>query len=100
LVLVVLFSNAHCNVLVEKLVLKELIFRDLDCSDIRGVAVSGVEGEPVNLTEPITEAIAAGFAGWLDEKKKVNGSRKLKVSIGHDSRISADSLQVMLYWAR
>ncbi|CAM6107265.1 unnamed protein product [Calypogeia fissa] len=62
-------------------------------SDIRGVAVAGVEGEPVSLTEPITEAIAAGFAGWLMDKKNVNGSRKLKISIGHDSRISADSLQ-------
>lgn len=62
-------------------------------SDIRGVAVPGVEGEPVNLTEPITEAIAAGFAAWLQNKKHVNGNRKLRVSIGHDSRISADSLQ-------
>ncbi|TXG49537.1 hypothetical protein EZV62_025412 [Acer yangbiense] len=62
-------------------------------SDIRGVAVSGVEGEPISLTEPITEAIAAGFAAWLLEKKKADGSQRLKVSIGHDSRISAQTLQ-------
>ncbi|RVW32105.1 hypothetical protein CK203_080583 [Vitis vinifera] len=31
--------------------------------DIRGVAVAGVEGEPVTLTEPVTEAIAAAFVG-------------------------------------
>ncbi|PPD81956.1 hypothetical protein GOBAR_DD21113 [Gossypium barbadense] len=62
-------------------------------SDIRGVAVSGVEGEPVSLTEPVTEAIAAGFAAWLLDKKKVDASRKLRVSIGHDSRISAQKLQ-------
>ncbi|GMI87001.1 hypothetical protein like AT5G17530 [Hibiscus trionum] len=62
-------------------------------SDIRGVAVSGVEGEPVNLTEPVTEAIAAAFAAWLLDKKKVDASRKLRVSIGHDSRISAQQLQ-------
>ncbi|XP_021897807.1 uncharacterized protein LOC110814594 isoform X2 [Carica papaya] len=62
-------------------------------SDIRGVAVAGVEGEPVSLTEPVTEAIAAAFAQWLMEKKKADGSRQLKVSIGHDSRISAQALQ-------
>ncbi|XP_009781930.1 uncharacterized protein LOC107796591 isoform X2 [Nicotiana tabacum] len=60
-------------------------------SDIRGVAVDGVEGEPLTLTEPVTEAIAAGFAGWL--KKKYDSSKRLRVSIGHDSRISAQKLQ-------
>ncbi|XP_072988911.1 uncharacterized protein [Typha latifolia] len=62
-------------------------------SDIRGVAVAGVEGEPVNLTEPVTEAIAAAFAAWLLNKKKTDGSKRLKISIGHDSRISAQKLQ-------
>lgn len=65
------------------------------CSDIRGVAIAGVEGEPVNLTEPVAEAIAAAFAAWLVEKKKADGSRHLSVSIGHDSRISAQPLQVL-----
>lgn len=63
-------------------------------SDIRGVAVDGVEGEPVNLTEPVAEAIGAAFAAWLVEKKKVDVSQSLRVSIGHDSRISATLLQV------
>ncbi|BBN08392.1 hypothetical protein MPTK1_4g11210 [Marchantia polymorpha subsp. ruderalis] len=62
-------------------------------SDIRGVALEGVEGEPVTLTEPITEAIAAGFAGWLLDKKNIDGFVKLKISIGHDSRITAKSMQ-------
>ncbi|XP_010920439.1 uncharacterized protein [Elaeis guineensis] len=62
-------------------------------SDIRGVAVAGVVREPVNLTEPATEAIAAAFAEWLLEKKKPAESRRLRVSIGHDSRISAQKLQ-------
>uniref|UniRef100_A0A166DRU7 phosphoglucomutase (alpha-D-glucose-1,6-bisphosphate-dependent) n=1 Tax=Daucus carota subsp. sativus TaxID=79200 RepID=A0A166DRU7_DAUCS len=62
-------------------------------SDIRGVAVAGVEGEPVNLTEPVTEAIAAAFSAWLLNKKKSNESRRLRVSIGHDSRVSAQKLQ-------
>ncbi|KAI3799716.1 hypothetical protein L1987_35015 [Smallanthus sonchifolius] len=62
-------------------------------SDIRGVAVDGVAGEPVNLTEPVTEAIAAAFAAWLLDKKKADSSKRLKISIGHDSRISAQRLQ-------
>lgn len=63
-------------------------------SDIRGVALDGVEGEGVNLTEPVAEAIGAAFAGWLVEKKKADASQHLRVSIGHDSRISAKLLQV------
>lgn len=62
-------------------------------SDIRGVAVAGVEGEPVSLTKPVTEAIAAAFAAWLLEKKKPDASRRLRVSVGNDSRISAQTLQ-------
>ncbi|XP_057798960.1 uncharacterized protein LOC131014855 isoform X3 [Salvia miltiorrhiza] len=62
-------------------------------SDIRGVAVDGVEGEPVSLTEPVTEAIAAAFAAWLLDRKKPDSSTRLKVSIGNDSRISAQKLQ-------
>ncbi|KAG5004779.1 hypothetical protein JHK86_028918 [Glycine max] len=62
-------------------------------SDIRGVAVDGVEGELVNLTEPVAEAIGAAFAAWLMEKKKADASQHLRVSIGHDSRISAKLLQ-------
>ncbi|XP_047321362.1 phosphomannomutase/phosphoglucomutase isoform X2 [Impatiens glandulifera] len=62
-------------------------------SDIRGVAVDGVEGESISLTEAVTEAIAAAFASWLVDKKKPSASSRLKVSIGHDSRISAKSLQ-------
>ncbi|KAM0927715.1 hypothetical protein ACQ4PT_002718 [Festuca glaucescens] len=62
-------------------------------SDIRGVAIAGVEGEPVNITEPGTEAIAAAFAAWLLNKKKSDGLRRLRISVGHDSRISAHKLQ-------
>ncbi|KNA20140.1 hypothetical protein SOVF_055140 [Spinacia oleracea] len=62
-------------------------------SDIRGVAVAGVDGEPVTLTEPISEAIASAFAAWLSDKKKGDASMAMSVSIGHDSRISASMLQ-------
>uniref|UniRef100_A0A1D1XVC0 phosphoglucomutase (alpha-D-glucose-1,6-bisphosphate-dependent) n=1 Tax=Anthurium amnicola TaxID=1678845 RepID=A0A1D1XVC0_9ARAE len=73
---------------------EKIDFRKLqNGSDIRGVAVSGVENEPVNLTEPVTEAIAAAFASWLLDRKKPDELRCLRVSIGHDSRISAQMLQ-------
>ncbi|BAU03679.1 hypothetical protein VIGAN_UM156100 [Vigna angularis var. angularis] len=61
--------------------------------DIRGVAIDGVEGEKVNLTQPVAEAIGAAFAAWLMEKKKADSSQHLRVSIGHDTRISAKLLQ-------
>ncbi|XP_037433373.1 phosphoglucomutase-like isoform X1 [Triticum dicoccoides] len=62
-------------------------------SDIRGVAIAGVEGEPLNLTELVAEAIAAAFAAWLLNKKEADGLRRLRISVGHDSRISAHKLQ-------
>ncbi|XP_020524374.1 uncharacterized protein LOC18995789 isoform X2 [Amborella trichopoda] len=74
--------------------LEKIDFRKLqNGSDIRGVAVGGVEGELVNLTEAVAEAIAAAFAAWLSDKKKAEGTKKLRVSVGHDSRISAQMLQ-------
>lgn len=62
-------------------------------SDIRGVAVDGVAGEPLSLTELVTQAIAAAFAAWLLDKKKADTSKCFKISVGHDSRISAQKLQ-------
>ncbi|CAN6479352.1 unnamed protein product [Victoria cruziana] len=74
--------------------LEKVDFRKLqNGSDIRGVAIAGVEGEPVTLTEPVTEAIAAAFAAWLLDRKKVEPSKRLRISVGHDSRISAQVLQ-------
>ncbi|XP_023540689.1 uncharacterized protein LOC111800976 isoform X1 [Cucurbita pepo subsp. pepo] len=85
----------HCNAAPSTISsLDNIDFQKLqNGSDIRGVAVAGVEGEPVNLTESVAEAIGAGFAAWLLEKKKADGSRRFRVSIGHDSRISAEKLQ-------
>ncbi|KAM6599055.1 hypothetical protein CsatA_018664 [Cannabis sativa] len=94
------FANrrtVHCNAAPSTTALSPLDKVDFlklqNGSDIRGVAIPGVEGEPVNLTEPVAEAIAAAFSAWLVEKKKIDGSRRLSVSIGHDSRISAQTLQ-------
>lgn len=44
-------------------------------SDIRGVALEGVEGENVNLTPSIANRIGQAFAQWLSAKtKKKHGS--------------------------
>ena len=56
-------------------------------TDIRGVAVGGVEGQNVNLTDSVIADMADGFVLWLS--KKVNKpADKLKISVGRDSRIS------------
>ena len=61
-------------------------------SDIRGVAVEGVAGEPVNLGPEQARALTLAFVQWLSDKK---GKRpaELVISIGHDSRLSAKALK-------
>lgn len=61
-------------------------------TDIRGVAVDGVEGEPLNLTDEVVSLITGAFLLWLSEKtgKAVN---ELKIAVGHDSRISAERIR-------
>ncbi|MFZ7121132.1 MAG: phosphomannomutase/phosphoglucomutase [Eubacteriaceae bacterium] len=58
-------------------------------SDIRGVAVEGVKGENVNLTNEVVTKIAYSFKNWLQKK---TGSDSLTIAIGRDSRISGESL--------
>lgn len=60
-------------------------------SDVRGIASEGVEGEKVNLTPQIAGRIAQAFVVWLAEKKKEEKS-DLRIGVGHDSRITAQSL--------
>ena len=57
-------------------------------SDIRGVAVPGVEGEPVTLTPEAANRIVAGFVRLLTEKTGKQPA-ELQIAVGHDSRISA-----------
>ena len=37
-------------------------------SDIRGVALEGIEGESVNLTNEVTTALSQALGAWLVEK--------------------------------
>ena len=61
-------------------------------TDIRGIASEGVQGEHINLTDDVIGKIAAAFVKWLsDYTSKPAG--ELTVSIGHDSRISAERIE-------
>lgn len=61
-------------------------------SDIRGVALEGVAGQPVNLTTEAVKIIGSAFALWLSERKAKDVST-LQIAVGHDSRLSAESLK-------
>lgn len=65
-------------------------------SDVRGVALEGVEGESVNLTPDIVRPIGFAFAQWLSEKKGKPVS-ELKVAVGHDSRLSAEMVKTAVF---
>lgn len=64
-------------------------------TDIRGVAVEGVPGEPVTLTDEVVEAIGAAFLVWC-ERHLSKAAAGLKLAVGHDSRISADRISAAL----
>jgi len=58
-------------------------------SDVRGIALEGIEGQHVNLTPEATEAIGRAFVVWL---RKRLGKDTLRISIGRDSRLSGPAL--------
>ena len=59
-------------------------------SDIRGVALEGIEGQHINLTEDACRDIGRGFALWLT--KKTGKTEGLRVAVGRDSRLSGKTL--------
>ena len=61
-------------------------------SDVRGIALPGVKGEKVNLTPDIVKRIAVSFGEYIARKynKPID---KLKIGVGHDSRLSAEELK-------
>ncbi|MCK5825894.1 MAG: hypothetical protein KAG93_02570, partial [Desulfuromusa sp.] len=65
-------------------------------SDIRGVAITGVAGQPVTLHDPIVRSIGFAFAQWLSERleKPID---QLKISVGHDSRLSANQIKTSIF---
>lgn len=59
-------------------------------SDIRGVALEGIEGQHINLTEQACRDIGRGFALWLC--KKSGKTANIRVAVGRDSRLSGETL--------
>ncbi|MBQ6036658.1 MAG: phosphomannomutase/phosphoglucomutase [Lachnospiraceae bacterium] len=58
-------------------------------SDIRGIALEGVEGQHVNLTEEAVKDLSRGFVLWLQKKL---GKEKVTVALGRDSRLSGPAI--------
>lgn len=61
-------------------------------TDIRGIAAEGVENEHINLTDDAVKAMTNGFLVWFCKKYQKNAD-EITVSVGHDSRISADRIK-------
>lgn len=59
-------------------------------SDIRGVALEGVEGEEVNLTQAVAEVLGKAFVKWL---KAFSHQSDVSIAVGTDSRITGSVLK-------
>ena len=59
-------------------------------SDIRGVALAGVEGEDVNLTSEVAGILGRCFVAWLSKR---NNKQHISVSVGHDPRLSSTQVK-------
>lgn len=63
-------------------------------SDVRGVALEGVESEPVTLTTDRARTIGYAFSQWLEKRVGRSG---LRVAVGHDSRLSSDAIKTAVF---
>jgi phosphomannomutase len=61
-------------------------------SDIRGIAIQTEGGPEPNLTTEIAGRITGSFIYWLSQKVQKNPVM-LRICVGHDSRLSADTLK-------
>ncbi len=60
-------------------------------SDIRGVAMEGIPGESVTLTETEASYIAKGFVKWLMTHQGLE-AKDITIAFGRDSRCTGESL--------
>ena len=63
-------------------------------SDIRGVALEGVEGEGITLDATTASAIGRAFADWLMVK---TGAREVTIGVGRDPRLSGEMLRDAMF---
>lgn len=61
-------------------------------TDVRGVAVNRENPEKIDLTDEAVRRITYSFAEFLAKKKNI-AKDKLVISVGHDSRISAERIK-------
>ncbi len=61
-------------------------------TDIRGVAIDGVAGEPLDMTDEVVATMARAFAAWLS-RKTGKAATELRISVGRDSRLSGPRLR-------
>ena len=64
-------------------------------TDIRGVAMDGVEGQPLDMTDEVIEKIGSAFVLWLAGKSGKAPS-ELCISVGRDSRLSGPRIMAAL----
>jgi len=62
-------------------------------SDVRGVALAGVENEPITITPESVFCLGCAFVDWLREKEKCTNNPACTVGIGRDPRVSGPSLK-------
>ena len=61
-------------------------------SDIRGVAINGVQGENINLNYQVVYNISKAFVLWISERNKISNFNDISIAIGTDSRLSSPEL--------
>lgn len=61
-------------------------------TDVRGTAVNETAPEQIDLTDEVVRRIAAAFVPFL-AKKSGKRAEDLKISVGHDSRVSAERIR-------
>jgi phosphomannomutase len=61
-------------------------------SDIRGVAMPGIEGEEVNLSTNTAEILGKSFGQWMMKNTSIK-NEKLTIGIGMDSRLSGPAIK-------
>ena len=64
-------------------------------TDVRGTAIETKEEGPVQLTDPVVEAIALGFLCWC-EKRLGRPASRLSIALGRDSRLSGPRILAAL----
>lgn len=61
-------------------------------TDVRGVAVNPENPAQIDLTDAVVQRIVGGFVRFLSEKTE-KAEADLKISVGHDSRVSAERIK-------